>query len=197
MASGLNDASKAAKKLKGQLAGFDEMNVLSQQDTSGGGGSGSGGSGAGGNAAIGDYAWDTSAMEVATDKIDALVVKIKKAFKDLFGEWDFKKIGKSLKQFYDDVKKFFGNAGKIIKDVWQKYLRPFIQWSGESLLPATLNAIGGGIRLLGEIIGNVWDTFLMPFIDAFLVPIAQFTGGVIVNFLNGVGNGRRRDGADA
>jgi len=191
VASGLNDASKAAKKLNGQLAGFDEMNVLSQQDTSGSGGSGSDGSGASGNAAIGDYAWDTSAMEVATDKIDVLVAKIKKAFKDLFGEWDFKKIGKSLKQFYDDVKKFFGNAGKIIKDVWQKYLRPFIQWSGESLLPATLNAIGGGIRLLGEIIGNVWDTFLMPFIDAFLVPIAQFTGGVIVNVLNGVGNALR------
>ena len=35
-------------------------------------------------------------------KIDELVAKIKKAFKDLFGEWDFDKIGKALKQFYNE-----------------------------------------------------------------------------------------------
>lgn len=153
--SGLNDATKAAKKLKGQLAGFDEMNVLNKQDNSSGSGGSGSGSGAGGGGAISDYTWDTSALEASTNKIDELVAKIKKAFKDLFGEWDFDKIGKALKQFYNDVKKFLGNAGKIVKDVWQKYLRPFLQWSGESLLPAVLNAIGGAIRLLGEVIGNV------------------------------------------
>lgn len=188
--SGLDDATKSAKKLKGQLAGFDEMNVLNKQDNSSGG-SGSSSGGNGGNSAIADYTWDTSAMEVATDKIDALVAKIKKAFKDFFGDWDFDKIGKSIKQFCNDVKKFLGNAGKIVKDVWQKYLRPFLQWSGESLLPAVLNAIGGAISLLGEVIGNVWNTFLMPFIDAFLVPIAKFTGGIIVSVLNGIGDALR------
>lgn len=188
-ASGLDDAAKSAKKLKNQLAGFDEMNVLNAPDASGG--SGSGGSDGGGNAAISDYTWDSSFVDDATSKIDALVAKIKQAFSDIFGEWDFDKIGKSLKRFYDDVKKFIGNAGKIFKDVWQKYLRPFLQWSGESLLPSVLNAIGGAIRLLGEIIRNVWDTFLMPFIDAFLVPIAQFTGGIIVSVLNGIGDALR------
>lgn len=188
-ASGLDDAAKSAKKLKNQLAGFDEMNVLNAPDASGG--SGSGGSDGGGNAAISDYTWDSSFVDDATSKIDALVAKIKQAFNDIFGEWDFDKIGKSLKRFYDDVKKFIGNAGKIFNDVWQKYLRPFLQWSGESLLPSVLNAIGGAIRLLGEIIRNVWDTFLMPFIDAFLVPIAQFTGGIIVSVLNGIGDALR------
>lgn len=188
-ASGLDDATKSAKKLKNQLAGFDEMNVLNAPDASGG--SGSGGSDGGGNAAISDYTWDSSFVDDAASKIDALVAKIKQAFSDIFGEWDFDKIGKSLKRFYDDVKKFIGNAGKIFKDVWQKYLRPFLQWSGESLLPSVLNAIGGAIRLLGEIIRNVWDTFLMPFIDAFLVPIAQFTGGIIVSVLNGIGDALR------
>lgn len=188
-ASGLDDAAKSAKKLKNQLAGFDEMNVLNAPDASGG--SGSGGSDGGGNAAISDYTWDSSFVDDATSKIDALVAKIKQAFNDIFGEWDFDKIGKSLKRFYDDVKKFIGNAGKIFKDVWQKYLRPFLQWSGESLLPSVLNAIGGAIRLLGEIIRNVWDTFLMPFIDAFLVPIAQFTGGIIVSVFNGIGDALR------
>lgn len=189
-ASGLDDAAKSAKKLKNQLAGFDEMNVLNAPDASGGSGSG-GSDGGGGNAAISDYTWDSSFVDDATSKIDALVAKIKQAFSDIFGEWDFDKIGKSLKRFYDDVKKFIGNAGKIFNDVWQKYLRPFLQWSGESLLPSVLNAIGGAIRLLGEIIRNVWDTFLMPFIDAFLVPIAQFTGGIIVSVLNGIGDALR------
>lgn len=44
LAGGLDDAASAAKELKGQLQGIDELNVLSTSDTSGSGGSsGSGG----------------------------------------------------------------------------------------------------------------------------------------------------------
>ena len=47
---GLSDANKNAKKLKGQLAGFDEMTVLTEKDTSSGTNSnGAIGSGIGGN----------------------------------------------------------------------------------------------------------------------------------------------------
>lgn len=190
-AGGLNDAAGAAKKLNKQLAGFDEMNVLQEKDTGGsggGGGGGAGGGGAGGSAAITDYKWDTSGLDDAKNKIEELANKIKDWFKKAFGEWDFDKIGKSIQKFAKQVQKFIEPIGKILSDIWSNYLRPFITWTGNELLPAFLNAVGGALEFLGALIAKLWSTALKPFIDFFLVPLAQFTGGVIVNVLNAIGD---------
>lgn len=74
--SGLGDANKEAKKLKSTLAGFDEMNVLQEQDTSGAGG---GGSTSGGSIDfdLGDYDAKLGLLNSKTDKI---VANIKKTF---------------------------------------------------------------------------------------------------------------------
>jgi hypothetical protein len=82
-------------------------------------------------------------------------------------------------------------AGKILKDVWDKYILPFVSWAGNELFPAFLNALGGAINFVGQVLGKVWDNFLRPFIDNFVVPIAQFTGGIIVAVLNGIGDALR------
>ena len=188
-AGGLDDAAGAAKKLRKQLAGFDEMNVLQDKETGGGGGSGGGGGGgAGGTTPIMDYEWDTSGLDSAKDKIAELVQKIKDGFKAAFGEWDFNKIGKSIQKFAKRVQKFLEPIGKIANDIWTKYLAPFITWAGNDALPAFLNAVGGALEFLGALIGKIWDTALKPFIDLFLVPLAQFTGGVIVGVLNAIGD---------
>lgn len=189
-ASGLSDASKQAKNLSRQLFGFDKLNVLSQNKNSGSG-SGSSGSGGGGLGSIdgSQFEWD-SAIGNTSDKIAAIVDKIKKKLKELFGEFDLDKIGKAIKTFAKDVKKFLTPVGKIFSDVWG-YIKPFIAWAGNELLPAFLNALGGAINLVGTVIGKLWDYALKPFIDQFLVPIAKFTGGVIVNVLNGIGDALR------
>lgn len=184
-ASSLNDATGAAKKLHKQLASFDEMNVLQEPTSSGSGGGGGGGSGGVGAY---DFDWNTDLFESASDKIAKLVDKLKKKFKELFGEFDLEKIGKAFKKFYDDVKKVLEPLGRILSDIWNDYLAPFINWAGNELLPAFLNALGGAIGLVGEVIGQFWDTFLKPFIDNFLVPIAKWTGGVIVAVLNAIGD---------
>lgn len=187
-AGGLNDAAGAAKKLRKQLAGFDEMNVLQDKETGGsGGGSGGNGGGAGGATPIMDYQWDTSGLDNAKNKIEELANNIKGWFKEAFGEWDFDKIGKAIKKFAGQVKKFIEPIGKILSDIWTNYLRPFITWTGNELLPAFLNAVGGAIEFLGSMIQSVWG-FIQPFVDFFLVPIAQFTGGVIVSVLNAIGD---------
>ena len=182
-ADSLDDAAGSAKKLHKQLASFDEMNVLTEP-TSSGSGSGGGGGGSGGY----DFNWDTDAFESAGDKIAKLVDKLKKKFQELFGTFDFEKIAKAFKKFYDDVKKLLEPLGRILADIWNDYLSPFINWAGNELLPAFLNALGGAIALVGEVIGQFWDTFLKPFIDFFLVPIAKWTGGVIVTVLNAIGD---------
>lgn len=187
VAGGLNDATGAAKKLKNQLASFDEMNVLTEPD-SGGGGSGGGGGGSIGDLGNLDFDFDTSKLGKVESEIDKIAKRIKKALEGMF---DFDKIGKAIKRFADDVKKFLEPVGKIIGDLWNDYLKPLISWTGNELLPAFLNALGGAINLIGSVLGKFWDAFLKPFIDAFLVPIAQFTGGVIVSVLNGIGNALR------
>ena len=188
-ADNLNDAAGAAKKLRKQLAGFDEMNVLQEKETAGGGGGGGGGaSGGGGTPAITDYEWDTSGLDKAKNKVEELAEKIKAALRNAFGAWDFDKIGKSLQKFVKQVQKFLEPIGKIASDIWTKYLAPFINWTGNELLPAFLNALGGALEFIGALLGRIWTTALEPFISNFLVPIAQFTGGVIVTVLNAIGD---------
>lgn len=188
-ASGLGDAAGAAKNLRKQLAGFDEMNVLQDKETagSGGGAGGGGGGGAAGAPAIADYEWDTSGLDEAQDKVDELVEKIKDGFKAIFGEWDFTKIGKAIQKFAKQAQSFLEKLGKVVGEIWEHYLRPMLTWAGNELLPAFLNAVGGAVEFLGSMIKSVWG-FLKPFVDLFLVPIAQFTGGVIVAVLNAIGD---------
>lgn len=186
IASGLDNTNKSAKKLTKQLAGFDEMNVL--QDNSGSGGESATG---GGGIVIPDYDWDTSGITNGTDQVAKAVKNLKKIFHDLFGSFDLNKIINAFRQFGEDINKLLTPAKRILNEVWNDYLRPFVNWAGNDLLPGFLNAIGGAISLIGEVLGRFWDRFLKPFIDVFLVPIAQFTGGAIVTVLNAIGDALR------
>ena len=182
----IGDTTKAAKKLQKQLAGFDEMNVLSKQDASSSGGSGKSGGGGSVSHDTSGLGFDNSDIAKGVDKVNAIFEKLKNAFKD----FNFDKIGKAFKRFADDIDKFINPAKKILSDVWDR-IKPFIQWAGNELLPSFMNALGGAIRLVGRVLATVWDTYLKPFIDFFLIPLAKLAGGAIVFFLNGIGDAFR------
>lgn len=179
-------ATGKAKKLAKALAGFDEMNVIKEPSSGGSGGGGGGGSagGGGGDIKIGEY---DGALEGVKNKALEIVENIKKAFKDFFKDIDLKKIGKAFQRFGKDVSKFLKPAQKILSDLWD-YVQPLVTWAGNELLPGFLNALGGAISFVGQVLSKAWSTVIRPFIDDFLVPIASFTGGVIVAVLNGIGN---------
>ena len=69
--AGLSGANSEAKKLKGTLAGFDEMNVLQEQDTSIGSGAGGGGAVSGGSLDfdVGEYDAKLEWVSSTTDKV--------------------------------------------------------------------------------------------------------------------------------
>lgn len=182
----IGNTAKAAKKLQKQLAGFDEMNVLSKQDTSGSGGSGKSGGGGSVTHDTSGLGFDNSDIAKGVDKVNEIFEKLKNSFKD----FNFDKIGKAFKRFADDIDKFIKPAKKILSDVWDR-LKPFIHWAGNELLPAFMNALGGAIRLVGRVLATVWDAYLKPFIDFFLIPLAKLAGGTIVFFLNGIGDAFR------
>ena len=168
VASGLNNAAGAAKKLNNQLASFDEMNVL-RETTSGGSGGGGGGGGVGaGSFALPEIDWNLDDSKKKENEIERILEKLRKAF--------------------DKFAKFLKPIARVVADIWKSYLAPFFTWVGNDLLPAFFNAVGGALELLGSIIESVYNVALKPLIDNFLVPIAKFTGGVIVTVLNAIGD---------
>lgn len=72
ISSGLTNASDAAKKLKSQLRGLDELNVLTTQDSSGGSGSGTGTGGSESSASGGQWVQTESILEGFESELDNL-----------------------------------------------------------------------------------------------------------------------------
>jgi len=88
VASGLEDAAGAAKKLKDYTLGFDELNVISPPSESGSGGGGGAGGGGVGDSGWGDgldldTLWDESVFAKASKQVDELKEKVL----DWFEEW--------------------------------------------------------------------------------------------------------------
>ena len=98
VSSGFDEAGKNAKKLKGSLAGFDEMNTLSDNSNSGGSSGGAGG-GAGVGALdfnLGDY---DAQLGGVTSKVDEIAEKIRKAFKGIGDNINFNNLINSFNKF--------------------------------------------------------------------------------------------------
>lgn len=121
-ASGMNKAAGAAKKAKQAfgLAKFDELNVISSNDSSGGG-SGSGGSGGGGGYEsdqfdMGTLPEDGDAVSSKLKDIVALVDQLKnsfsKGFWDSFGDTTvFDSIQTSIQSIKDSLNDIFTDSG--------------------------------------------------------------------------------------
>ena len=103
---------------------------------------------------------------------------------------NYDKIANSFGQLFSSLEK----VGEVILDIFAdlaEILVPLDVFIKNELLPAFLNALSGAIELVGSIIGTFWNAALKPFIQYFLVPIAQFTGGIIVTVLNAIGDALR------
>lgn len=97
---GLDSANKSAKKLKGTLAGFDEMNVITDSSSD----SGTGGAG-GGGATGGDLGFSLGDYDAHLDGLDSKVDKI-----------------------VNNIKKGFSGVADIVKSIWKS--EPVQAWAG-------------------------------------------------------------------
>ena len=183
------------KKLAKQLAAFDEMNTLNTpDDSSSGGGSGGGG---GGTVDLPKIDWDklySGGFDKVTNKALEMADKIYKAFEKLgkklnntFKKIDWAKISAGLNEVWDALKPFGERIGAGLEWFYDNVLEPLVVWAANNLLPAALHAIAGAINLIGAIIDACAPTFTWLF-DNFLRPIAEFTGGIIVGVLQGIGD---------
>lgn len=193
-AGNLGNANKEAKKLQKQLAGFDEMNVLNDKDSgSGSGGSGGGGgAGGGGGISVPDYEWDS--FEKTGDIIDSLADKIKKLFKDIFGDINFEPLFKSLRTFVNGSKKAFSGLLTIADGFVKNFLQPVTKFAIENALPRYIESVGkflGNIdfskikkatdttfKKLGDIMITIMDAFAR--LTEFIEPIAEWFMNFVV-----------------
>ena len=183
------------KKLAKQLAAFDEMNTLNKNEDSSGGGSGGGGGG--GSVSLPKIDWDklySGGFDKVTNKALEMADKIYKAFEKLgkklnntFKKIDWTKISAGLNEVWEALKPFGERIGAGLEWFYDNVLEPLVVWAANNLLPAALHAIAGAINLIGAIIDACAPTFTWLF-DNFLRPIAEFTGGIIVGVLQGIGD---------
>lgn len=154
--SALGGAGGAADKLKGKLAGFDELNII--QNKSGGGGGGSGG-------ALDDFAleleslWSTDtfqAFENKTKEITDKIVMYLQPLKDSIDAIDFAPIANSLSGFGEAVSGFISTAGWFLYWFLHQVLVPVIGAKVESDLPAFFDNLASTVGAAKEKLIGLW-----------------------------------------
>lgn len=83
------------------------------------------------------------------------------------------------------------SVGEVLINIFVEFreiLVPLNVFIYNSLIPAFLNALAGALQFLGAIIKGMWEVAFKPLIQGFLIPIAQFTGGIVVSVLNAIGD---------
>lgn len=167
-------AGEAAKDALG-LASFDEINTLNSNEISSGSGGG------GGSSSIPQLV--TPALD--TSSVDSAMKKLTDKIKAYFNTFNFEPLIQSFNRLKKSVEPIINNLGKIIKWFLVEILDPLAHWTISDLLPAFLNLIAGALDFLNPIL-EVFMSLGSWLWDSFLQPIASWTGGVIVDVLNGL-----------
>ena len=150
---------KEAKKAAGALAGFDQLNVLSQQDAG------------------------TGASELLPSSLvpTELLDKVQ-AFKDKMLTF-LQPVIDALGRLKDALLPLGMTIWEGLKWAWENILVPLGTWVITDMLPAFLDLLAAGADVLNAALlalAPLWQVFW----DNFLLPLAKWTGGAIIDFLN-------------
>lgn len=196
-------AKKANEELNKQLAGFDELNDLSksaQDDVENIANALSKESEPNNLSTSESYSpapiieFDTSQAEQSAqkfkEKLTPIIDSIKDSLSDSFSKFkaniDFEPLMTSLGNLKEKLKPFNTNVGSGLKWFLDNVLAKFGEWVINNAAPSFLNMLGGAIDFLNGVIEVAKDPLLWLW-NNFLQPIAQWTGGVICNTMNTLG----------
>jgi tape measure domain-containing protein len=180
----IGNTAKAAKKLQKQLAGFDEMNVLSKQDTDGSGGSGGSGGGSGSPSYdVSGINIDDSGISKGIDKVNAIFERLKNAFKGI----NFDPLLNSFKNLKSALEPFMGNVGKGIEWFFNNVIKPVTKWTIERALPVFFNLLAGALKILNPLLEGASNGLKFLW-DNFLSPVMGFAAESVVHFFEILGD---------
>ena len=175
--SGIGDAaSSTAKQIEKSLAGFDQIEKLSEptdSSSSSGGGTYSGGHGI--------YTGVTSETTNVSSAISDMASKVKKALEPL-KSISFDNLITSLDNLKESAQPLTEKLFSGLEWAWTNIFVPLATWTIEDALPAFLDVLSAGLDVLNsalDALKPLWDWAW----DNFLEPVAEWTGGMIVDIL--------------
>lgn len=175
--SGIGDAaSSTAKEIEKSLAGFDQIEKLSEptdSSSSSGGGTSSGG--------LGIDTGVTSETTNVSSAISDMASKVKKALEPL-KSISFDNLITSLDNLKESAQPLTEKLFSGLEWAWTNIFVPLATWTIEDALPAFLDVLSAGLDVLNsalDALKPLWDWAW----DNFLEPVAEWTGGMIVDIL--------------
>ncbi len=178
-------AGKQAKKAQGSLAGFDEINTLNMDN----GAADSGGGGGGGGVDIPTL----TPPSIDTSAVDSSMKRLIDKIKGFISTIDFTPLKKSFENLKASIVPIVENIGRILSWFMTNILGPLTKWTIEDLLPAFFNLLASAFKVLNPLL-EVFMSLGKWLWDNFLQPIAVWTGGLIVDVLNGLADALTRIG---
>ena len=175
--SGIGDAaSSTAKEIEKSLAGFDQIEKLSEPTDSG--------SSSGGGTSSGGLGIDTGVTAESTNvssAISDMASKVKKALEPL-KSISFDNLITSLDNLKESAKPLTEKLFSGLEWAWTNIFVPLATWTIEDALPVFLDVLSSGLDVLNsalDALKPLWDWAW----DNFLEPVAEWTGGMIVDIL--------------
>lgn len=160
-----NKTTEAAKKLKRELAGFDQITKLGSDDES----SGTSGADTGGGGTTTTTTTSPTGDLPAENDVSKLAEKYGKLAES---------IG-NLKEKFKTFTDLLSGAGKWIMD---NVLKPLGEWTMNELLPAFLDYLAGALELLTSVCNALQPVWKWLW-DNFLSKMASFVGDAIIAVL--------------
>ena len=110
-----------------------------------------------------------------------------KATADWAKTLDFTPLLNGIKKLLESIQPLSDNIGAGLEWFYKNVLLPLAGFTIQDLIPAFLQALGGAIDFVNGVIEALKPAFQF-FWDSFLKPVAEWTGGVIVDVLKGLGD---------
>lgn len=178
IASGAKEAEKATKSL---FSGLDEINTYSSADAASGGGGIDAGAFDIGPIEGGTLDLNAEINDQISPKLQAIVDKIKEVIAPL-KEINFGPLEEAFGRLKDAVSPITKELFAGIEWVWYNILVSLASWTIESAVPAFLDILSAALRTLNEVV-LAFQPLALALWEHFLQPIAEWTGGVIVDVL--------------
>ncbi|MDO5402984.1 MAG: hypothetical protein Q4F11_06050 [Eubacteriales bacterium] len=175
--SGIGDAAAdTAKQIERSLAGFDKINKISEPESSSSSGT-TGGTSSGGSGVTQETTSAATAITDFSKQIQDVLNPLKAiSFDNLISS--FGKLKKAAEPLTDKL--FEGLS-------WAYYnlFVPLAAWTIQDLLPNFIDLLTGVLNVLNSTLDALKPLWQWAW-NSFLQPIAEWTGGVIIDILNGL-----------
>ncbi len=162
-----SSAKKAAKDLKG-LTAFDTAQILKTDDSESTG-----------------TKSNSSTGSISTGNIDFDNVSENAEKLSLFNNINFDNLINSFNKLKIAIEPITQKIWSALKWGYDEILVPLSRWTIQDLLPSFINVLSGALKILNPILTTFGNIF-KPIWDGLLKPLLSWTGGVIVDTLNGI-----------